>query len=275
MGIAMVRILGIVNITADSFSDGGRYLDPARAVEQGRRLMADGADIIDLGAESTHPDSQRVSAEDEIARLTPVIEALRASAASISVDTCKPAVMQHVLKLGVDLINDVTALADPESVRVLRDSPARIVLMHAIRAKQSDSQDGRAGRSDTDPRRIVPHVVSFFEQRIAQIEAAGISRQRLILDPGMGFFLGRDPAVSVAMLRGLGELRRFGCPLLVCTSRKSFLGSLTGGEMRPPEQRGPATLASELWAASRVDYIRTHDVRALRDALRVWTTLDA
>jgi dihydropteroate synthase type 2 len=265
-----MEIIGIVNITRDSFSDGGRFFAPERAIAHARQLMADGAALVDLGAESTHPDAEDVPAAEEIARLTPVLQALRQDSVRVCVDTYKPAVMRAVLKLGVEIINDVTGLRDPEAVAAVRDSTARVILMHSTAAS------ARAERLDVDSAAIVSRIVEFFNSRIAELEAAGIGRPRLIIDPGMGFFLGCDPAVSLAVLRDLDRLTARGLPLCVSTSRKSFIGGVLGTSAgpRPVEQRGAGTLATELWAAQHgVQFIRTHDVRALRDALTMWTAI--
>ncbi len=261
-----MQIIGIVNITRDSFSDGGQFLAPEAAVAHARQLVADGAAIVDVGAESTRPEAEVVPADKELARLTPVVEALRRDGVRVSVDTHKPAVMQAVLPLGVEIINDVTALRDPFAVEVLHDSAARVILMH------STSTEARAQRLDISPATIVARIVAFFQQRIAELEAAGIARQRLILDPGMGLFLGRDPAVSLMVLRNLDRLAALGLPLCVSTSRKSLVGGVLRGAA--VAQRGAGTLASELWAALHgVEYIRTHDVRALQDAFTMWTAI--
>jgi len=265
----MTRIVGIVNITRDSFSDGGRFLNAHAAIEHARRLLADGADIVELGAESTHPDAENVPADEEIARLTPVIEALRPDRVPICVDTYKPAVMQRVLQLGVAYINDVTALRDAAAVAAVRDADARLIIMH------SRAAGARAERREADPATIVDEISAFFRRRIAELTAAGIRRERLILDPGMGLFLGSNPEASLAVLGGLERLCGLGLPLLISTSRKSFIGAVLGdrGSPRPVGQRAAGTLATEIWAALHgVGYIRTHDVRALRDAL---TLLDA
>jgi dihydropteroate synthase type 2 len=265
-----MQIVGIVNITRDSFSDGGKFLAPETALAHARQLVADGAAIIDVGAESTRPEAEVVSAEEELARLAPVVGALCRDGLRVSIDTYKPAVMRAMLKLGVALINDVTALRDPQAVAVLRDAPARVILMH------STSTEARAQRLDVSPATIVDRMIAFFERRVDGLEAAGIARRRLILDPGMGFFLGRDPAVSLAVLRQLDRLAALGLPVCVSTSRKSFIGGVLGGagESRPVMQRGAGTLATELWAALHgVEYIRTHDVRALHDALSMWAAI--
>ena len=267
----MTKILGILNVTRDSFSDGGRYLHADAAVAHARQMVADGADIIDIGAESTHPDAEDVSADEEIARLAPVIERLKAAGIRVSVDTYKPAVMRQALGLGVDFINDVTALRDPEAVAAVRDVGARLIIMH------STASTARAERAEVDPETIIDRVIAFFERRVRELEQAGIARERLILDPGMGFFLSSNPGASLAVLRDLPRLAVLGCPLLVSTSRKSFIGALLGppGSPRPAFARSAGTLATELWAAAHgAAYIRTHDVAALRDALTIWSAIE-
>lgn len=252
-----MKIWGIVNVTRDSFSDGGRFLTHADALAHARRLLDEGADVLDLGAESTHPDSEAVSAEIEIERLGPLVASLKPIGATLSVDTRKPAVMAAMLALGVDVINDVNGLASEEAIGIVAPTPARVVVMHSVQ-----SSAGRAGRPETTPAEIVGRIMAFFGERV-------------ILDPGMGFFLGVDPLVSVEVLRKLREFRRFGCELLVSVSRKSFIGALIDRETPPPaKDRGAASLAAELWAlAQGVDHIRTHAVGDLRDASRVWAAL--
>lgn len=267
----IVQILGIVNLTRDSFSDGGRFVEPDAALEHARRLRADGADIIDLGAESTHPDAEHVPADAEIERLSPIVSALKRDGAFVSVDTYKPLVMRAVLALGADLINDVRGLREPGAIDALRAADCRIILMH------SSAAGPRAERVDVSPLEIVDRVRAFFEERIATLTTAGIARERLILDPGMGFFLGRDPLVSLTMLRDLHRLRALKLPICLSTSRKSFIGTVLAdaGSPRPVEQRAAGTLATELWAAVQgVEYIRTHDAGALRDAWRLWRAID-
>nr|QBB78484.1 hypothetical protein [uncultured organism] len=264
-----MKLLGIVNVTRDSFSDGGRFLDPAAAIAHARELLRDGADVIDVGAESTHPDAEPVSVEEEIARLTPVVGALKAEGAAVSVDTCKPAVMRAMLALNVDYINDVDGFQDRQSVEAVRDTACRLIIMHRVASAELEDV---AREHAVDPGSIVRRIEGFFDERVASLEAASIARERLIFDPGMGLFLSRDPAVSFAVLRELrGICERHG-PVLVSTTRKSFIGAALGTveRPRPVNERGAATLATELWAARcGVEYIRTHDIRALRDALKV------
>lgn len=283
----MVKLFGILNLTRDSFSDGGRFMEPGAAVAHALRLAAEGADVIDVGAESTHPDAEAVSADEEIARLTPVIERLRADGLRVSVDTYKPAVIRHVLRLGVEYINDVTALRDPEAVAAVHDSDVRIVLMHSV------SQAARAERVRVEPEEIVERVCAFFRRKVAELQQAGIAPERLILDPGMGLFLGTSTAASLRVLRDLWRLVALGRPVLISTSRKSMTGArLVEGagegaaaadpagaaerrvEYLPVAERGPGTLASELWAAAHgAAYIRTHDVKSLRRALMMWDSI--
>lgn len=256
----VTEILGILNVTRDSFSDGGRYLDCDAAIEHGLGMVAEGADIVDIGAESSHPDSEDVPAEEELRRLLPVVDALIERGVRVSVDTWRPEVARAVVEHGAEFVNDITGLADPRMLELLADTPARLIVMH------STSSGARAERRDADAT-IVERVVAFLEQRVASAEAAGIDRSRLVLDPGMGFFLGRTPEASLGVLRELDRVRGIGVPVCVSTSRKSFLGELVD---RPVGERGAATLASEIWAWSRgVEYLRTHGVRELRDALVV------
>lgn len=263
--MATPGIFGIVNLTRDSFSDGGRYLEPERALARARELVADGADVVDLGAESTHPDSEDVSSEEELRRLEPVVPVLVEEGLQVSVDTHRPATMRRVLELGAHWINDVSGLADPESIAVLRDSDCRVVVMH------NRSRTPRADRAVQPSDDIVAEIAAWFAVRAAQLAHDGIARERIVLDPGMGFFLDARPGPSLTVLRELERLRELGLPLLLGTSRKSFLGATVG---REPEERGAATLASELWAATRgVDWIRTHDVRALADGLATWRAI--
>jgi dihydropteroate synthase type 2 len=251
-----------VNVSEDSFSDGGRFLAPAAAIAHAERLLADGADVIDVGAAASHPDAKRVPPDVEIRRLEPVVDALRARGAQVSIDTFAPEVQDWAVERGVAWLNDIDGFPDPERYPRLARARAKLVVVHSVQGR------GRATRVATDVATLVPRIEAFLAERVAALEAAGVARERIVVDPGMGFFLGSNPEASLAVLRALPRLRaRIGLPLLVSVSRKSFLGALTGREI--PE-RGAATLAAELFAASNgADYLRTHDVRALRDALAV------
>lgn len=263
----MVRLFGILNVTRDSFSDGGRWLVPEQAIARGLQLLADGADVIDVGAESTHPDAEDVSAAEEIARLSPVVAALVAAGAQVSIDTAKPAVIEAMAALGARWWNDVSGLRAPGALAVAARTGLELVVMY------SRAPGPRALRDAAAPADVLAAIESFWRERREALAAAGVDRRRIVLDPGMGFFLAADPAPSLLVLKRLALLRqRAGCPLLVSVSRKSFLGSVTG---QPVAGRAAATLAAELWAVAQgIDCVRTHDVRALRDALRVRAAID-
>ncbi|HSM95903.1 MAG TPA: dihydropteroate synthase [Rhizomicrobium sp.] len=261
-----MKILGILNITEDSFSDGGKYLEPSAALAHARELAKD-ANILDIGAASSNPDSSGVSPEMEIARLQSVVPALQRENISLSIDTYSPAVQRWALKQDVAYLNDIHGFPDQSLYPEIAASSVRLIVMHAVQ------EWGKATRIEVPPSEIAGRIHRFFEQRLAALVKAGIARERLILDPGMGFFLGSDPETSFTVLRGLGELKRvFGLPVLVSVSRKSFLRRITG---RAPSDSGPASLAAELFAALQgADFVRTHDPKALRDGLAVWQALD-
>jgi dihydropteroate synthase type 2 len=254
------RIVGIVNITADSFSDGGRYLDPAAAVAHARRLRTEGADIIELGPAASHPDSAPVTAAEERRRLAPVLEQLAPDGVPVSVDSFRPETLRFAISAGAACLNDIHGFGDPGLYPLLAASQCRLVVMHAVQA------DGPATRVMTDPAEVLDGIFRFFARRLAALQAAGIGRDRLVVDPGLGYFLGNSPGPSLAALAGIRDLKAaFGVPVLVSPSRKSFLRALTGKDVT---RSGPATLAAEVFAAWQgADYIRTHDVAAVRDAL--------
>jgi len=263
------RIVGIVNITEDSFSDGGRYLDPAAAIAQARLLAADGADIVELGAAASNVAAGPVAPAEEIRRLDPVIAALAATGAALAIDTCQPETQRFALARGVAYLNDIRGFPDPSLYRDLAAGQCRLVVMHAVEG------DARARRVALGPGEVWQRIEAFFAERVLRLEGAGIARERLILDPGMGFFLSSRAEASLRVLTSLDRLKRaFGLPVMVSVSRKSFLGAITG--RAAPAERGPATLAAELYAAAHgADFIRTHDPAALRDALAVTAALTA
>lgn len=265
MEALLARLFGILNLSPDSFSDGGRYSAVPKAIAHGRQLAEDGAWAVDIGAVSSHPDSAGVTADVELAALEPVITGLQARGIRCSIDTFNPTV-QRALASRVKVLNDIRGFPDPDVWPALADASCMLVVMHAL-------QDGRADRRDSDPHTILDDIERFFETRLNQLVVAGLSEERLVLDPGMGFFLGANIHTSLAVLREFPRLRtRFGLPVLLSVSRKSFLGQLVGG--REPLQRAATTLAAELYAIQHgADYIRTHAVRDLRDALTVDTAL--
>ena len=260
-----VRVMGILNVTPDSFSDGGRFLEPRAAIEHGRALLAEGADIVDVGGESTRPGAQEVSAQEELARVRPVIEALTAErgqgGAVISVDTSKASVAAAALQAGASFVNDVTALrADAQMVGVVAESGAECCLMHML-------GDPRTMQRDPRYEDVVSEVKSFLEERLAFAVREGVREQQVLLDPGIGF--GKTVAHNLQLLARLDELVSIGRPIVVGTSRKSFLARLT---TRPsePHERLAGTLATSVLAFERgASVLRVHDVAPAREALEV------
>jgi dihydropteroate synthase type 2 len=257
-----MKILGIVNITPDSFSDGGKFFAPEDAIAQARKLIRDGADIVDLGPASSNPDAAEVSPEEEIRRLVPVLLALKKDGVAISVDSFQPKTQLFALESDVAVLNDIQGFPHAAIYPQLSAARAKLIVMHSVQGR------GKARREEIPVTGIWDRITAFFDSRITELTAAGISRERIILDPGMGFFLSSNPDVSVLVLKKIRELKEaFRLPVLISVSRKSFLRKLTGKDVA---EIGPATLAAELFAAAEgADYIRTHDAGALAQALTV------
>jgi len=257
----MARVMGIVNVTPDSFSDGGLYLDPERAIAHGRELAAQGAGILDVGGESTRPGAAAVSAAEELARTGPVVEALAGgdAAVEISIDTSKLRVAQAALDAGAVIVNDVTALAgDRQIAGLCADRSARLVLMHMQGTPRTMQRDPRY-------RDVVDDVRAFLEQRMDLALREGLPEGKIWLDPGIGF--GKTLNHTLELLRRLGELRAVGRPIVIGTSRKSFLGKLTG---RDVDERLGGTVASNVLALrAGAEVFRVHDVAEVREALEV------
>jgi dihydropteroate synthase type 2 len=265
--MSLPRLFGIVNITEDSFSDGGRYLDPSDAIAHARALVAAGAQVIDLGGAASNVDAQPVGAAEEIRRLAPVIAALAADGTPISVDSFSTKVQRFAIERGAAVLNDIQGFPDPSFYSELAAANCRLVVMHAAQER------GRAQRMEFGADEVWDQIYYFFGERLSALERGGIARERLILDPGMGFFLSSRPAASLRVLTGLDRLKRdFGLPVLVSVSRKSFLRAITG--RASALETAAATLAAEIYAAEMgVDYIRTHDPGGLADALKVMAAL--
>jgi dihydropteroate synthase len=262
LDLARPRVMGILNVTPDSFSDGGRFPDPASAVDHARSMLADGADIVDVGGESTRPGAGAVDAATEIARVVPVIEALARDGALVSVDTMKPAVMRAALAAGASMVNDVRALQEPAALEAVAPTAAAVCLMH-MRGTPATMQR-TTGYAD-----VVSEVRAFLETRIRACEAAGIARERLVVDPGFGF--GKGAAQNLEMLARLGDFASLGVPVLAGLSRKSTLGAVTG---RGEDDRLAASVAAAVIAVERgAAIVRVHDVRETVDALRVWSAV--
>jgi dihydropteroate synthase len=252
--------MGVVNVTPDSFSDGGLYLDAGAAIAHGRELLAEGADILDVGGESTRPGAAPVTAEEEIARVEPVVAALAQAGATVSIDTTKAAVARAALAAGARYVNDVSALRfDPALAEVVAESGADCCLMHLGGDSPRTMQD--------DPRYddVVSDVKAHLEERMAFAVRSGIAEERIHLDPGIGF--GKTVEHNLELLRRLDEIVALGRPVVVGTSRKSFLGKLTG---RDVGERVPGTIATNVLAFERgATIFRVHDVAPVRDALAV------
>jgi dihydropteroate synthase len=255
----MTQLMGVVNVTPDSFSDGGLYLDPERAVAHGRQLVEDGAEILDVGGESTRPGAEPVAEEEELRRVVPVVRGLRGSQSRISVDTSKAAVAAAALDAGAEIVNDVTALrGDAEMAALCADRGATVVLMHML-------GEPRTMQDDPHYEDVVAEVKAFLATRLQAALAAGIAEERVWLDPGIGF--GKTAVHNMELLRRLGELRELGRPLVVGTSRKSFIGKLDGS---PADRRLGGTIASSVLAAAEgAEVLRVHDVAEVRQALQV------
>ncbi|MCG2841722.1 dihydropteroate synthase [Sandaracinobacter sp. RS1-74] len=258
------KLMGILNVTPDSFSDGGRHASLQQAIAAGLRLAEAGADIIDVGGESTRPGAAEVPLEEEIRRTAPVVEALARQGLRVSIDTMKAGVMRAALDAGATMLNDVSALqADPQSLPLAAASGAQVVLMHM-------PGNPRTMQGLAEYRDVVAEVQAALAARIAAAEAAGIPRARLIADPGIGF--GKDMAQNLALMRALEAFHALGVPLLLGASRKSLIPAVAGPAA--PSERLPGSLALALRGAeAKVAWLRVHDVAETRQALALWEAI--
>jgi dihydropteroate synthase len=253
-------LMGVLNVTPDSFSDGGRFADPGAAEARALAMAGEGADLVDVGGESTRPGAAPVPAADEIRRVVPVVERLRARGfpLPVSVDTCKPEVARAALDAGADLVNDVAGLSAPGMAELVAARGVPAVLMH-MRGTPADMASRAVYRD------VVGEVVAELAASLARAEQAGVRRERVVLDPGIGF--AKTAEQGVALLAGLARLRALGCPLLVGPSRKSFIGKLTGAKV---DERLPGTLAAvAACVLAGVELIRVHDIAPVRQAALV------
>ncbi len=259
--LARPRVMGIVNVTPDSFSDGGQYLAPAAAVAHAERLVREGADILDIGAESTRPGARSPDTPEELARLRPVLAAALTLGVPVSVDTSNPEVMRAVLDAGADIVNDVRSLTRPGALEAVAAHPAAgLCLMH-MRGEPATMQAQVPDYPD-----VVAEVRDFLRERLAAAQAAGIDEARIVLDPGIGF--AKTPAHNLTLLRRQRELLALGRPVLAGWSRKSTLGGLTG---RPANERVAASVAAAVLAVHEgARIVRVHDVAPTVDALKLW-----
>jgi len=254
------RVMGIVNVTPDSFSDGGNYDGPDAAMAHCERLVAEGADILDVGGESSRPSAEPLPLEEERRRVLPVLKAALSLGIPVSIDTCKPDLMREALDLGVDIVNDIAALRLPGALDVVAAHPnCGICLMHMRGTPRSMQDDPHYGD-------VVVEVGDFLRDRAQRVRSAGVDPARIVLDPGIGF--GKSVAHNLALLARQSELLDFGYPLLLGWSRKSTLGQVTG---RPVADRLVASVAAGLAAVQHgAKVLRVHDVGAMVDALKVW-----
>ncbi|TLY50238.1 MAG: dihydropteroate synthase [Gammaproteobacteria bacterium] len=254
------RIAGIVNVTPDSFSDGGKFLDAQRAIEHGLRLVEEGADLLDIGGESTRPGAESISAADEIARVVPVIEALAKQASiPIAIDTSKAEVMRAAVAAGAGLINDVRALRENGALDAAAELKVPVCLMHM-------QGEPRTMQSEPHYLEVVEEVKRFLTDRIFACELSGIDKKRIMVDPGFGF--GKTLEHNLALLRGLDQIVAIGVPVLAGLSRKAMIGALTGREVG---DRAAGSVAAALIAVQKgAAIVRVHDVAITRDALAVW-----
>jgi dihydropteroate synthase len=251
--------MGVVNVTADSFSDGGRFLDPARAVDHGLRLREEGADLIDVGGESTRPGAASVSLEDELRRVIPVVSALAREGLPVSLDTMKPEVMRAGIDAGCVMVNDVNAFRAEGAIEAVAGSEIALCAMH---------MQGTPATMQANPtyRDVVSEVATYLAERAAALRSAGVAAERIVVDPGFGF--GKTLAHNLALLRGLVQLVALGYPVLAGLSRKRTIGELTG---RPVDERVAGSVAAALLAVQNgASLVRVHDVKETVDALKVW-----
>jgi len=255
-----VLLMGILNVTPDSFSDGGRFVDPVAAVDQAQKMIAEGADIIDIGGESTRPGVSYIDEKEEIARIRPIVEAIgKRTEVPLSIDTRKAAVAQVALDLGVAIVNDVSALQDDSRMaQVIEESGAGVVLMH---------RQGHSTTMQEAPHyeEVVGEVKSFLAKRVALAQSMGIPSDHIIVDPGIGF--GKTCKHNLRILANLGEFLKLNQPLMVGLSRKGFIGELTGKPVAEREMGNAAAMAMAVWQGAHI--LRVHDVAAMKDAIRV------
>ncbi|HTN93377.1 MAG TPA: dihydropteroate synthase [Gallionella sp.] len=256
-------VMGIVNVTPDSFSDGGLHLERDAALAHAQQLIAEGADILDIGGESTRPGAKPVGVQEELDRVLPVIEGLRGAPVPVSIDTRKPEVMQAAITAGAQMVNDIDALQDAAAMKSVAATNVAVCLMH----KQGDPQ---TMQQQPHYRDVVAEVCAFLRERTGAAQAAGIRRERIAIDPGFGF--GKTLEHNLSLLRELRRLTELGVPVLVGLSRKSMLGALAG---REAGQRLPASIAAALIAVQNgANIVRVHEVGATVDALKVWDAVN-
>ena len=256
-------IMGVVNVTPDSFSDGGRFFGTQQALEHARVLIEEGADILDIGGESSRPAAEPVGLDEELRRVMPVLEQLAQMPVPVSVDTCKPEVMRCAIAAGAAMVNDINALREPGALEAVAQSQAAVCLMHMQGAPRSMQRNPQYED-------VVAEVTAFLAQRVEAAQQAGIARERIVIDPGFGF--GKSTGHNLELLQGLSTIAGLGQPVLVGLSRKSLFGKITG---KPVADRVSASVAAALLAVEcGAALVRVHDVAATRDALLVLNAIE-
>jgi dihydropteroate synthase len=257
-------VMGVVNVTPDSFADGGKYMSTDKAIAHGVKLVSEGADIIDIGGESTRSGAEEIDSAEQIARVVPVIKGLKAHAKFISIDTRNADVMEAAITAGANIINDVSALADdPRSLYVAASANVPVILMHRL---------GNAATMQKNPKynNVVQEVIQYLQQKIQACGTHRIDAEMIVIDPGIGF--GKTVEHNVLLLKNLNEFSALGCPLLIGVSRKSFIGKIAGDA--PADERIPGSLASAIWAAEQgTKILRVHDVKETVQALEVYRAI--
>ena len=258
LDLSKPRVMGIVNVTPDSFSDGGKFNTTEKAIEHALQLVGEGAEILDIGGESTRPGASPVPLDEELKRVIPVIEGLRGVGVPLSIDTYKPQVMQAAITAGADIVNDVCALREPQALEIVAASQVGVCLMH---------MQGRPQTMQADPQYddVVSEVRKFLKDRLNAAEQAGIGRSRIVLDPGFGF--GKRTAHNLTLLNHLNDIQAFGLPLLIGLSRKSVLGQVVGSAV---DERIHASIAASVVSVMKgANIVRVHDVKPTIDALKI------
>ena len=258
LDLSKPRVMGIVNVTPDSFSDGGKFNTTEKAIEHALQLVEEGAEILDIGGESTRPGATPVPLDEELKRVIPVIEGLRDVGVPLSIDTYKPQVMQAAITASADIVNDVCALREPQALEIVSTSQAGVCLMH---------MQGRPQTMQADPQydNVVSEVRDFLKARLDAAEQAGIDRSRIVLDPGFGF--GKRTAHNLTLLNHLNDIQALGLPLLIGLSRKSVLGQVVGSSV---DERIHASIAASVVSVMKgANIVRVHDVKPTIDALKI------
>lgn len=262
LSLSRPLIMGVVNVTPDSFSDGGKWVTAQAAIHHATQLINEGADIVDIGGESTRPGAEPVSLEEELRRVLPVLEGLKSVDVPVSVDTYKPEVMRAAISAGASMINDVNALLAPGAVAAVAASGAALCLMH----KQGEPKTMQLNPQYED---VLAEVADFLKARVAAMEAAGVARERICIDPGIGF--GKNLEHNLSLLRNIGRLKAIGVPVLIGVSRKSLLGKISGLEVYDRVQ--VSAVAAVLAVRQGAAIVRVHDVKATKDALAVYNAV--